>query len=76
MLPRYGVTGVINDGSGNTYNNIVGIVADRDTWGVTDKFNKVTSEYVGSEGYTTFHHHVAINNYIDARGNAVVLTLN
>lgn len=76
MLPQYSVTGVINDGSSNTYNNIVGIVADRDTWGVTDKFNKVTSEYVGSEGYTTFHHHVAINNYIDARGNAVVLTLN
>ena len=75
MLPQYAVTSVINDGSGNTYDNIVGTIADRDTWGVTNRFNKITSEYVGSEGYTTFHHHVAVDNYIDARGNAVVLTL-
>lgn len=75
MLPQYAVTGVINDGSGTTYDNIVGIIADRDTWGVTNKFNKITTEYVGSEGYTTFHHHVAIDNYLDARGNAVVLLL-
>ena len=74
MLPSYGVTDVIND-NGTTYEDVVGIIADNDTWGVTNKFNKITSEYVGSEGYTTFHHHVAVDNYIDGRGNAVVLRL-
>ncbi len=82
MLPTYATTGVIIDGvegsSPTTYGGeapIVGIVFDYDTMGVTDKFNKITTEYIGSEGYTTYHHHVAIDNYVDGRGNAVVFTL-
>ena len=81
MLPQYTTTGVIVDGdsqSSNTYGDtapIVGIIFDNDSMGVTDKFNKITTEYIGSEGYTTYHHHVAVDNYTDGRGNGVVFTL-
>ena len=82
MLPPYSVTGVIKDGvegnSPTTYggtNAIVGIMFDDDSMNVCSKFNKITAEYVGSEGYTTYHHHVALDNYVDGRGNGVVFTL-
>lgn len=81
MLPHYRTTGVIVDGdsqSSQKYGDtepIVGIIFDNDSMGVTDKFNKITTEYIGSEGYTTYHHHVAIDNYTDGRGNGVVFTL-
>lgn len=81
MLPQYATTGVIVDGdsqSSTKYGEtepIVGIIFDYDTMGVTNRYNKVTAEYIGSEGYTTYHHHVSIDNYVDGRGNAVVFTL-
>lgn len=82
MLPAYSVTGVIKDGvegnSPTTYGNtnaIVGIMFDDDSMNVCSKFNKITAEYVGSEGYTTYHHHVALDNYTDGRGNGIVFTL-
>lgn len=78
MLPLYTTTSLIKDGvSGSEvdYDNIVGIIYDDDGLGLTTKFNKITTEYVGSEGFTTYHHHVSTDQYIDGRGNAVVLTL-
>lgn len=71
ILPTYGTVDKIVDSS--NYTDVVGIIMDIDSLGVCNKFNKITSEYVGSEGYTTFHHHFSVDNYVDSRGNAVVL---
>lgn len=72
ILPTYGTVDKIVDSS--TYESIVGIIFDIDSAGLVDKFNKITTEYVGSEGYTTYHHHFMLDNYVDSRGNAVILT--
>lgn len=58
-----------------TYNNIVGIIYDRDACGITLKRDKTTVEYVGSEGFTNLHHHIANNYYVDSRLGSVVFTL-
>ena len=66
---------VTTEGGNKEYANIVGFVYDSDSMGITNKLDKVTSEYVGTEGFTNLHHHCVANYYIDNRFTGVVLTL-
>ena len=66
---------VTTEGGSKEYTNIVGFVYDSDSMGITNKLDKVTSEYVGTEGFTNLHHHCVANYYIDNRFTGVVLTL-
>lgn len=74
IMPDYGVTAEIKDDD-TTIANVVGVVYDTDAIGITAKLDKVTSQYVGSEGYTNFYHHIAMNFYEDTRNSAIVLVL-
>ena len=66
---------VTTEGGSKEYANIVGYIYDRDSMGITNKLDKVTSEYVGTEGFTNLHHHCVANYYIDNRFTGVVITL-
>ena len=66
---------VTTEGGSKEYPNIVGFIYDSDSMGITNKLDKVTSEYVGTEGFTNLHHHCIANYYIDNRFTGVVLTL-
>lgn len=74
IMPDYGVTAAIKDETG-TVENVVGVVYDTDAAGITTKLDKVTAQYIGSEDYTNFYHHVAMNYYEDTRNAAIVLVL-
>lgn len=58
-----------------TYDNIVGVIYDKDAIGITTVVNKTTKEYVGSEGFTTFFAHCGNRFYVDSRFPSVVLVL-
>lgn len=58
-----------------TYENVVGVIYDKDAIGITSVVNRQTKEYVGSEGFTTFFSHVANRFYVDSRFASVVLVL-
>ena len=76
IMPDYGVTAeVVDSNAADPVQNVVGVIFDEDSCGVTVKLDKVTSQYIGSEGYTNFYHHIAANYYTDARNSSVVLTL-
>lgn len=58
-----------------TYEDVVGVIYDKDAIGITSVVNRQTKEYVGSEGFTTFFSHVANRYYVDSRFASVVLVL-
>ena len=58
-----------------TINHVVGILFDRFSAFETVKLDKVSSQYVGSEDFTTFFHHMIKSFSIDPRNTAVVLLL-
>ena len=58
-----------------TINNVIGIIYDIDSIGITTFLDKVTSEYVGAEGFTNYFHHMANNYFYDTRFGSVILTL-
>ena len=70
MLPGYGTVDKIVDSS--TYQHICAVCLDIDSLGLCNKYVKTTSEYIGSEGYVTYHEHFSMDNYTDNRGNAVI----
>lgn len=55
--------------------NVVGLIYDTQSCGITSILDKITSQYVGSEGYTTYFHHVANRYFYDDRFGSVILTL-
>lgn len=65
------------EGGSRTISNVVGIVYDTDGIGITsaDGEKATTVEYVGTEGFTNYHHHVTNKYYIDERLSSVVLAL-
>lgn len=58
-----------------TYNNVVGVIFDVDGAGMEIIQNKVTKEYVGSEDFTNYFHHMSIRNFVDTRLSSIVLEL-
>ena len=57
-----------------TLNNIVGVVYDTDTCGITQIQNSVTSQYVGKGDFTNYFHHLAHEYFYDSRLGSVVLS--
>ena len=71
------VASIVIDGetSDTTYNNVVGVIFDVDGAGMEIIQNKVTKEYVGSEDFTNYFHHISIRNFVDTRLSSIVLEL-
>lgn len=68
---------VADSGSGATVtiNNVVGLIFDKYTMGITDKLNKVTADYVPQGDFNTFYHHMAKSYWIDTRDTGILLCL-
>ena len=71
------VATIVIDGepSDTTYNKVVGVIFDVDGAGMEIIQNKVTKEYVGSEDFTNYFHHMSIRNFVDTRLSSIVLEL-
>lgn len=71
------VATIVIDGetSDTTYSNVVGVIFDVDGAGMEIIQNKVTKEYVGSEDFTNYFHHMSIRNFVDTRLSSIVLEL-
>lgn len=68
---------VDNNGTSQTISNVVGVIYDTDGIGITtiDGSRNTTVEYVGSEGFTNYHHHVENRYFVDTRLASIVLML-
>ncbi len=79
MLPSLGVTAEVktNVGEDNpvTVNNVVGVIFDRYTAGLTARLDKITAQYIANGDYTTYFHHIANSRFIDTRNTGIVLQL-
>ena len=79
LLPSLGVTAEVKTVTGEsepvTISNVVGIIHDRYTAGLTARLDKITAQYVANGDYTTYFHHVANSRFIDTRNTAVILRL-
>ena len=71
------VATIVIDGepTDSTYHNVVGVIFDVDGAGMEIIQNKVTKEYVGSEDFTNYFHHMSIRNFVDTRLSSIVLEL-
>ena len=71
------VATIVIDGeaSDTTYSNVVGVIFDVDGAGMEIIQKKVTKEYVGSEDFTNYFHHMSIRNFVDTRLSSIVLEL-
>lgn len=80
LLPSLGVTAEVKthvgEGASATVENVVGIIYDRYTAGLTARLDKITAQYIANGDYTTYFHHVFNSRFIDTRNTAVILTLN
>lgn len=63
------------ENTSDTVNNVIGVIFDSDAASMNTALDKVTIEEVGAEGFRNFHHHFALNYYIDERLGAVALVL-
>lgn len=79
LLPSLGETAEIvtkiGEGEPTTISNVVGMIYDRYSAGLTARLSKVTATYVGSEDFTTYFHHIANSRFIDTRNTAILLRL-
>lgn len=57
------------------YQNVVGIIYDTDGVGINPIYRETTSQYVGSEGFTTYFSHYCSRYFVDDRFGSVVLEL-
>lgn len=81
LLPTIATTGAITDNAGGgtpvTASNIVGLLYDRYSVGLTLKTSKkITSDYVPKGDFTKFFGAMAGQGFINNNNNAIVLTLN
>ena len=58
-----------------TIDHVVGVFYDKYSAFLTNKLTKTTTNYVGSEDFSTFFHHVIKSYAIDSRNSAVVLLM-
>lgn len=78
VIPSLGVTAQVktdNNGTTVTTDNVIGLITDKYTAGITSRLEKVTSQYIANGDYTTYFHHVANKRFVDTRNNSVVLLL-
>ena len=66
---------VVGEGDPTTITNVVGLIYDRYTAGLTARLSKVTATYIGAEDFTNYYHHVANSRFIDTRNTAILLRL-
>ena len=57
------------------YDNVVGVLYDIYGAGVTIRANKTVAEGPVPEGFLNFHHHLALNLFVDSRLSSVAVTL-
>ena len=79
MLPTLGTTAEVKTNIGEaspvTVSNVVGVIYDRYTAGLTARLDKITAQYIANGDYTTYFHHIANSRFIDTRNTALVLRL-
>ena len=79
LLPSLGVTAEVKTQIGDaepvTVSNVVALIMDRTTCGVTARLDKICAQYVSNGDYTTYFHHVANSRFIDTRNTAISLRL-
>lgn len=84
LLPNLGVTAQVkahwgeNEGTPLdpvSIKNVVGIIYDRYSAGLTARLNKITANYIAPGDFTNYFHHVANSRFIDTRNTGIVLSL-
>lgn len=84
LLPNLGVTAQVkahwgeNEGTPVdpvSIKNVVGIIYDRYSAGLTARLNKITANYIAPGDFTNYFHHVANSRFIDTRNTGIVLSL-
>lgn len=79
LLPSLGVTAEVKTHEGSddpvTVSNVVGLIYDRYTAGLTARLDKITAQYIANGDYTTYFHHIANSRFIDTRNTAIALKL-
>lgn len=59
-----------------TVNHVIGVIYDRFTAFYTTKLKETRSKYVPEEGFVTYFHDEALQEALDERNTAIILTLN
>lgn len=84
MLPTLGVTAQVKVHHGEnegtpidpvSIKEVVGIIYDRYTAGLTARLDKITAQYIAPGDFTNYFHHVANSRFIDTRNTGIVLRL-
>ena len=79
LLPTLGVTAEVKTKVGDdpvtTVSNVVGVIYDRYTAGLTARLDKITAQNIANGDYTTYFHHIANSRFIDTRNTGIILTL-
>ena len=80
LLPTLGVTAEVkyqgeNDESATTISNVGTVIFDRYSAGMCARLDKITTQYIGSEDFTNYYHHIANSRFVDTRNASIVLTL-
>ena len=79
LLPSLGVTAEVKthvgEGDPVTVSNVVGLIYDRYTAGITARLDKITAGYIPKGDFTTYFHHIATSRFIDTRNSAIILSL-
>ncbi len=79
LLPNLDVTAEvvtkIGDAEPVTVSNVVGLIYDRYSAGMTARLDKITADYVPKGDFTNYFHHVANSRFVDTRNTALVLRL-
>ncbi len=79
IIPTLGATAEIKvtDGKEETnYENVVGVIYDYYSGGITQKLDYITNQYIAKGDYTTYFQHVVDRYFVDTTNSAVVFTLN
>lgn len=80
LLPTLGVTAEVkyqgeDDAQATTVSSVGTVLFDRYAGGFTARLDKITSQYIGAEDFTTYYHHIANSRFVDTRNAAIVLAL-
>lgn len=79
ILPNLGVTAEVKTKIGEndpvTVSNVVGLIYDRYSAGMTARLDKITADYIPKGDFTNYFHHVANSRFVDTRNTALVLRL-
>ena len=61
--------------TGGNIDGVVMLVYDKMACGIENVADKITTQYVGSEGFETFFHHLVNRYFYDTRFGSIILTL-